>query len=174
MSCSACSRVKVHARSQYLISGFDKCERWANLNTSVTFVPVCEVVLLHHGMKYGPFSPLIPKRPFSSFTHSYLNNQGFNIWFCSCPTDIDFATRKIAVHLKQTKVIVQNGDKFETKTLSTFRNYEVNFVIGEEFEEHTKALDNRVVKVGVQNVTSPKQDHTFSSSSGIFEIRKIQ
>ncbi|XP_056613113.1 retinol-binding protein 2a [Triplophysa dalaica] len=60
--------------------------------------------------------------------------------------DIDFATRKIAMHLKQTKVIVQNGDRFETKTLSTFRNYEVNFTIGEEFEEHTKGLDNRVVK----------------------------
>uniref|UniRef100_A0A8C1ACY2 Retinol binding protein 2a, cellular n=1 Tax=Cyprinus carpio carpio TaxID=630221 RepID=A0A8C1ACY2_CYPCA len=64
--------------------------------------------------------------------------------------DIDFATRKIAVHLKQTKVIVQNGDKFETKTLSTFRNYEVDFTIGEEFEEHTKALDNRIVKTLVR------------------------
>lgn len=63
--------------------------------------------------------------------------------------DIDFATRKIATHLHQTKVIVQNGDKFETKTLSTFRNYEVNFTIGEEFEEHTKALDNRKVQVGL-------------------------
>lgn len=63
--------------------------------------------------------------------------------------DIDFATRKIASHLHQTKVIVQNGDKFETKTLSTFRNYEVNFTIGEEFEEHTKGLDNRKVKVGL-------------------------
>nr|XP_020484240.1 retinol-binding protein 2-like [Labrus bergylta] len=60
--------------------------------------------------------------------------------------DIDFATRKIASHLHQTKVIVQNGDKFETKTLSTFRNYEVNFTIGEEFEEQTKGLDNRKVK----------------------------
>ncbi|XP_029028307.1 retinol-binding protein 2-like [Betta splendens] len=60
--------------------------------------------------------------------------------------DIDFATRKIATHLHQTKVIVQNGDKFETKTLSTFRNYEVNFTVGEEFEEHTKGLDNRKVK----------------------------
>uniref|UniRef100_A0AAZ3PSU4 Cytosolic fatty-acid binding proteins domain-containing protein n=1 Tax=Oncorhynchus tshawytscha TaxID=74940 RepID=A0AAZ3PSU4_ONCTS len=49
--------------------------------------------------------------------------------------DIDFATRKIACHLTQTKVIVQNGDKFETKTLSTFRNYEV-----------TKGLDNRTVQ----------------------------
>ncbi len=74
-----------------------------------------------------------------------------NISFYSSPTDIDFATRKIAVHLKQTKVIVQNGDKFETKTLSTFRNYEVDFIIGEEFEERTKALDNRIVKVCVQN-----------------------
>ncbi|CAB1348141.1 unnamed protein product [Coregonus sp. 'balchen'] len=46
----------------------------------------------------------------------------------------------------QTKVIVQNGDKFETKTLSTFRNYEVNFTIGEEFEEVTKGLDNRTIQ----------------------------
>ncbi|XP_066565386.1 retinol-binding protein 2 [Amia ocellicauda] len=60
--------------------------------------------------------------------------------------DIDFATRKIALHLSQTKVFVQNGDKFETKTLSTFRNYEVSFTVGEEFEETTKGLDNRVVK----------------------------
>ncbi|KAL6116498.1 rbp2 [Pungitius sinensis] len=60
--------------------------------------------------------------------------------------DIDFATRKIACHLHQTKVIVQNGDKFQTKTLSTFRNYEVDFTVGEEFEEQTKALDNRKVK----------------------------
>ncbi|XP_046884128.1 retinol-binding protein 2-like isoform X3 [Hypomesus transpacificus] len=38
--------------------------------------------------------------------------------------NIDFATRKIAVHLSQTKVLVQDGDRFQTKTLSTFRNYE--------------------------------------------------
>ncbi|XP_058490249.1 retinol-binding protein 2-like [Solea solea] len=59
--------------------------------------------------------------------------------------DIDFATRKIAVHLHQSKIIVQDGDKFETKTLSTFRNYEVNFTMGQEFEEHVKALDGRTV-----------------------------
>lgn len=68
---------------------------------------------------------------------------------CVLP-DIDFATRKIASHLHQTKVIVQKGDRFETQTLSTFRNYEVNFTIGEEFEEHTKALDNRKVMVREQ------------------------
>ncbi|KAF3848079.1 hypothetical protein F7725_021107, partial [Dissostichus mawsoni] len=57
--------------------------------------------------------------------------------------------KAIASHLHQTKVIVQNGDKFETKTLSTFRNYEVNFTIGEEFEEQTKGLDNRKVMTTV-------------------------
>ncbi|KAJ8357468.1 hypothetical protein SKAU_G00202620 [Synaphobranchus kaupii] len=60
--------------------------------------------------------------------------------------NIDFATRKIAVHLSPTKVFVQNGDVFDVKTLSTFRNYEVAFTVGKEFEEHTKGLDNRVVK----------------------------
>lgn len=72
--------------------------------------------------------------------------------------DIDFATRKIASHLHQTKVIVQNGDKFQTKTLSTFRNYEVDFTVGEEFEEHTKSLDNRKVMVRERpTVWGPRQ-----------------
>lgn len=62
-------------------------------------------------------------------------------------TGIDFATRKIAKHLKQTKEIFQDGDNFKTKTLSTFRNYELDYTVGVEFEEHTKGLDNRVVKV---------------------------
>lgn len=65
-------------------------------------------------------------------------------WFL---TGIDFATRKIAKHLKQTKEIVQNGDNFKTRTLSTFRNYDLDYTVGVEFEEHTKGLDNRVVKV---------------------------
>ncbi|XP_062337809.1 retinol-binding protein 2-like isoform X2 [Osmerus eperlanus] len=63
---------------------------------------------------------------------------------------LNFATRKIAVHLSQTKVLVQDGDRFQTKTLSTFRNYEVDFVVGEEFEEHTRGLDNRVLKTLVR------------------------
>nr|AFM86616.1 retinol-binding protein 2-like protein [Callorhinchus milii] len=64
--------------------------------------------------------------------------------------DIDFATRKIAIHLTQTKEIKQEGDKFYTKTLSTFRNYLVDYTVGEEFEEITKGLDNRTVKTLVQ------------------------
>uniref|UniRef100_A0A8B9WAR1 Retinol binding protein 2 n=1 Tax=Bos mutus grunniens TaxID=30521 RepID=A0A8B9WAR1_BOSMU len=60
--------------------------------------------------------------------------------------DIDFATRKIALHLTQTKIIEQDGDKFKTQTKSTFRNYNVDFTVGVEFEEHTKGLDDRKVK----------------------------
>ncbi|KAG8511442.1 Retinol-binding protein 2 [Galemys pyrenaicus] len=60
--------------------------------------------------------------------------------------DIDIATRKIAVHLSQTKIIEQDGDNFKTKTNSTFRNYELNFTVGVEFEEHTKGLDNRKIQ----------------------------
>ncbi|KAB1284071.1 Retinol-binding protein 2 [Camelus dromedarius] len=59
---------------------------------------------------------------------------------------IDFATRKIAVHLIQTKIIEQDGDNFKTKTNSTFRNYNVDFTVGVEFDEYTKGLDNRNVK----------------------------
>uniref|UniRef100_A0A674HBB3 Retinol binding protein 2 n=1 Tax=Taeniopygia guttata TaxID=59729 RepID=A0A674HBB3_TAEGU len=76
------------------------------------------------------------------FISKYWNFHSF-FWFL---TGIDFATRKIAKHLKQTKEIVQNGDNFKTRTLSTFRNYDVDYTVGVEFEEHTKGLDNRVVK----------------------------
>lgn len=60
-----------------------------------------------------------------------------------CHAGIDFATRKIASLLKPQKVIKQDGDSFTIRTLSTFRNYEVSFKIGEEFTEETKGLDNR-------------------------------
>lgn len=62
--------------------------------------------------------------------------------------DIDFATRKIAISLSQTKVVNQDGNTFDFKTLSTLRNYELTFTAGVEFDEYTKGLDNRNVKVG--------------------------
>ncbi|XP_072469619.1 retinol-binding protein 2 [Notamacropus eugenii] len=60
--------------------------------------------------------------------------------------DIDFATRKVAKHLSQTKIIAQDGDHFKTKTTSTLRNYELEFTVGVEFDEYTKGLDNRHVQ----------------------------
>lgn len=60
---------------------------------------------------------------------------------------IDFATRKIAKMLKPQKVIKQDGDSFHIHTTSTFRDYVLQFKIGEEFEEDNKGLDNRKCKV---------------------------
>ncbi|XP_027004336.1 retinol-binding protein 2-like [Tachysurus fulvidraco] len=60
--------------------------------------------------------------------------------------NIDLVTRKIAIHLSQTKVIILDGDKLTINTLSTFRNYEMTLTIGEEFDEYTKGLDNRMLK----------------------------
>ncbi|XP_043919533.1 retinoid-binding protein 7 [Protopterus annectens] len=64
---------------------------------------------------------------------------------------IDFATRKIANLLKPQKVIQQNGNHFTIQTLSTFRNYNVEFTVGEEFEEDTKGLDNRKCQVSIKS-----------------------
>uniref|UniRef100_A0A8C9FNC0 Retinol binding protein 2 n=1 Tax=Pavo cristatus TaxID=9049 RepID=A0A8C9FNC0_PAVCR len=75
------------------------------------------------------------------------NTAGKEYFLFCLLTDIDFATRKVAKHLKQTKEIIQDGDNFKTKTLSTLRNYELNYTVGVEFEEHTKGLDNRVTLV---------------------------
>ncbi|TRZ15255.1 hypothetical protein HGM15179_011853 [Zosterops borbonicus] len=77
-------------------------------------------------------------------TWEMVSNENFEGYMVAL--GIDFATRKIAKHLKQTKEIFQDGDNFKTKTLSTFRNYELDYTVGVEFEEHTKGLDNRVVK----------------------------
>lgn len=69
---------------------------------------------------------------------------------------IDFATRKIASLLKPQKVIKQDGDSFTIRTLSTFRNYEISFKIGEEFTEETKGLDNRSCQASGENIITTK------------------
>lgn len=80
-----------------------------------------------------------------NFFHKLVKD---NLLFKILASDIDFATRKIAISLSQTKVVAQDGDKFDFKTLSTLRNYELSFTVGVEFDEYTKGLDNRNVKVG--------------------------
>ncbi|XP_062316274.1 retinoid-binding protein 7a [Osmerus eperlanus] len=55
-------------------------------------------------------------------------------------------TRKIALKLKQKKVIEVQGDCYTIKTLSTFRKYIVSFKVGQTFEESTKGLDSRRCK----------------------------
>ncbi|KAK2825445.1 hypothetical protein Q7C36_019372 [Tachysurus vachellii] len=59
---------------------------------------------------------------------------------------IGLYTRKIALKLKQHKVIEKVSDKYVIKSLSSLRNYVFSFRVGEEFDEYTKGLDERNCK----------------------------
>ncbi|KAB5546184.1 hypothetical protein PHYPO_G00069180 [Pangasianodon hypophthalmus] len=72
---------------------------------------------------------------------SNINLEGYMI-----ALGIGLSTRKIALKLKQRKVIEQVRDKYVIKTLSTFRNYVFSFRMDEEFDEFTKGLDERHCK----------------------------
>ncbi|XP_077385012.1 retinoid-binding protein 7 [Festucalex cinctus] len=80
---------------------------------------------------------------------SNVNFEGYMI-----ALGIDFATRKVAALLKPQKVIKQDGDRFTIRTLTTFRNYEIGFKVGEEYKEETKGMDNRTC----QSVVNWKND----------------
>lgn len=67
--------------------------------------------------------------------------------YCCSPAGIGLSTRKIALKLKQRKMIEQVSDKYVIKTLSTLRNYVFSFRVDEEFDELTKGLDERHCKV---------------------------
>ncbi|KAG7477545.1 hypothetical protein MATL_G00070790 [Megalops atlanticus] len=77
-----------------------------------------------------------------SGTWDIVSNENFEGYMVAM--GIDFATRMIAKMLKPQKVIEQDGDSFTIRTLTTFRNYTCSFKIGEEYEEVTKGLDNRI------------------------------
>lgn len=55
-------------------------------------------------------------------------------------------TRLATKFPKPTLIFEVNGDKWIQKTQSTFKNYEVTFVLNEEFEEEMP--DGRKIKVG--------------------------
>ncbi|XP_069346430.1 retinol-binding protein 5 isoform X1 [Eulemur rufifrons] len=57
--------------------------------------------------------------------------------------DINVALRKIALLLKPDKEIDHQGDHMIVKTLSTFRNYVLEFEVGVEFEEDLRIVDGR-------------------------------
>uniref|UniRef100_A0A4X1TSP8 Nicotinamide nucleotide adenylyltransferase 3 n=2 Tax=Sus scrofa TaxID=9823 RepID=A0A4X1TSP8_PIG len=57
--------------------------------------------------------------------------------------DVNVALRKIANLLKPDKEIVQDGNHMIIRTLSTFRNYIMDFEVGKEFEEDLTGIDDR-------------------------------
>uniref|UniRef100_A0A3P8UYJ3 Cellular retinoic acid-binding protein 1 n=1 Tax=Cynoglossus semilaevis TaxID=244447 RepID=A0A3P8UYJ3_CYNSE len=50
---------------------------------------------------------------------------------------VGFATRQVGNVTKPTVVISQDGDKVVIRTQSTFKNTEISFKLGEEFDETT-------------------------------------
>lgn len=57
--------------------------------------------------------------------------------------DVNVAIRKIALMLKPAKDIVHDGDHMIIKTLTTFKNYNMDFSLGKEFEEDLSGVDGR-------------------------------
>ncbi|XP_027684205.2 fatty acid-binding protein, heart [Chelonia mydas] len=57
---------------------------------------------------------------------------------------VGFGMRQIANVISPTTIIELEGDKVTLKTQSTFKNTEISFKLGEEFDETT--ADNRHVK----------------------------
>ncbi|XP_040117939.1 fatty acid-binding protein, adipocyte [Oryx dammah] len=57
---------------------------------------------------------------------------------------VGFATRKVAGMAKPTLIISINGDVVNIKSESTFKNTEISFKLGQEFDEVTP--DDRKVK----------------------------
>ncbi|XP_021567197.1 fatty acid-binding protein, heart isoform X1 [Carlito syrichta] len=67
----------------------------------------------------------------------------------SCPKPsrilgVGFATRQVACMTKPTTIIQKDGDTIILKTQSTFKNTEISFKLGVEFDETT--ADDRKVK----------------------------
>lgn len=63
--------------------------------------------------------------------------------------DVNVAIRKIATLLKPDKDIVHDGDHIIIKTLSTFKNYNMDFYVGKEFEEDLSGVDDRKCMVSI-------------------------
>lgn len=72
--------------------------------------------------------------------------------------------------LKPDKEILQNGDHVIIKTLSTFRNYIMEFDVGKEFEEDLSGVDDRKCMVRSRTVTMDKRniDNLRPSTEHIF------
>ncbi|XP_034517799.1 retinol-binding protein 1 isoform X1 [Ailuropoda melanoleuca] len=69
--------------------------------------------------------------------------------------DVNVALRKIANLLKPDKEIVQDGDHMIIRTLSTFRNYIMDFQVGKEFEEDLTGIDDRKCLPSEEEIRDP-------------------
>ncbi|XP_044154654.1 retinol-binding protein 5-like [Bufo gargarizans] len=63
--------------------------------------------------------------------------------------NLNVALRKIILLLRPEKEFEVDGNRVIMRTLSTFRNYFMDFILGEEFEENMGILDGRICKTTV-------------------------
>ncbi|XP_053306218.1 retinol-binding protein 5 [Spea bombifrons] len=63
--------------------------------------------------------------------------------------NINVALRKIVLLLRPEKEFVVDGNHMIIRMLSTFRNYIMDFTLGEEFEENLAVIDGRTCKTTV-------------------------
>lgn len=69
-------------------------------------------------------------------------------YFWGAEAEVNVAIRKIANLLKPDKDITHDGDHIVIRTLSTFKNYNMDFYVGQEFEEDLSGVDDRKCMVG--------------------------
>lgn len=69
---------------------------------------------------------------------------GFCFFVCGFFAGVGFVLRKIGNSVTPTVELKKDGDKFTLVTSSTFKNSEISFELGKEFDEET--LDGRQVK----------------------------
>ncbi|OCT71367.1 hypothetical protein XELAEV_18034347mg [Xenopus laevis] len=62
---------------------------------------------------------------------------------------LNMAFRKIVSLLRPEREFEVNGNHMIVRTLSTFRNYVMDFQLGEEFSEDLRAIDGRMCKTTV-------------------------
>ncbi|XP_075441103.1 retinol-binding protein 5 isoform X2 [Ascaphus truei] len=62
---------------------------------------------------------------------------------------INMALRKVVMLLRPEKEFVVDGSHMIIRTLNPFRNYIMDFTVGEEFKEDLSAIDGRVCKTTV-------------------------
>ncbi|KAM3913509.1 retinol-binding protein 5 [Leptodactylus fuscus] len=63
--------------------------------------------------------------------------------------ELNIALRKIVLLLRPEKEFVVDGNHVIIRTFSTFKNYHMDFNLGEEFEEDLAIIDGRICKTTV-------------------------
>lgn len=79
----------------------------------------------------------------------FLSNASLLLTHSPLPSDINIALRKIVCLLKPDKHITHDPDTgaMTIRTITTFRNFDMDFTIGQEFTEDLGPVDGRKCQV---------------------------